>query len=95
MVDLYPDMTCHIYITASLEERVKRRYNQYEGKLTLEEIKNNIIERDKMHEDAGFNKKCEKTLEIDVTECKNVKESAQKILNKMITNNIISNEILK
>ena len=95
LVDLYPDMTCHIYITASLEERVKRRYNQYEGKLTLEEIKNNIIERDKMHEDAGFNKKCEKTLEIDVTECKNVKESAQKILNKMITNNIISNEILK
>ena len=95
LVELYPEMTCHVYITASLEERAKRRYNQYEGKLTLEEIKNTIIERDKMHEEAGFNKKCSKTLEIDVTECKSAKESSQKILNEMIMNNIINDKILK
>lgn len=83
LVDLYPDMDYHIYITASLKERVKRRYNEYKGKYTIEEIEKNIIKRDKIHKLAGFNKKCDKTIEVDITDCKNAKESAEKILQKM------------
>lgn len=83
LVDLYPDMDYHIYITASLKERVKRRYNEYKGKYTIEEIEKNIIKRDETHKLAGFNKKCDKTIEVDITDCKNAKESAEKILQKM------------
>lgn len=83
LVDLYPDMDYHIYITASLKERVKRRYNEYKGKYTIEEIEKNIIKRDEIHKLAGFNKKCDKTIEVDITDCKNAKESAEKILQKM------------
>ncbi len=35
LVDIYPNMDCHVFIKASLEERVKRRYNQYNGKYTM------------------------------------------------------------
>lgn len=83
LVDLYPDMDYHIYITASLKERVKRRYNEYQGKYSIEEIEKNIIKRDKTHKLAGFNKKCDKTIEVDITDCKNAKDSAEKILQKM------------
>lgn len=83
LVDLYPDMDYHIYITASLKERVKRRYNEYKGKYNIEEIEKNIIKRDETHKLAGFNKKCDKTIEVDITDCKNAKESAEKILQKM------------
>ena len=29
IITIYPDMTCHVYVTADFDERVKRRYNQY------------------------------------------------------------------
>lgn len=79
LVSLYPDMTCHIYITASLEERVKRRYYQYSQKYTLQEIENMIKQRDEIHEKAGFNKFYERSIKVDVTECKDAKESAKKV----------------
>ena len=80
LVRIYPSMTCHVFITASLEERVNRRYNQFNGKYTKEEIKQTILKRDKLHEKAGYNKKCDKTIIVDVTECKSAKESAEKVL---------------
>lgn len=89
LVEIYPDMTCHIYITAELNERIKRRYNQYNGKFSYEEIKNMIIQRDKLHDEAGFNLKCSKSIVIDVTECKNEQESTDKVINKLKELNII------
>lgn len=83
LVTIYPDMTYHVYITANLDERVKRRYNQYNGKYSKEEIKQMIIKRDEMHNLAGFNKICEKTIKVDVSECKDANESAKKVLNNM------------
>ena len=88
IITIYPNLTCHVYITAEFDERVKRRYNQYEGKYTTEEIKKMISERDKLHEQSGFNKMGEKSIKIDVTECKNSKESAQKVLKEL--NNFIN-----
>lgn len=83
LVRIYPDMTYHIFITASLEERVNRRYNQFNGKYSKEQIRNTILKRDRLHEQAGYNKKYENTIIVDVTECKSAKESADKVLKEL------------
>ena len=80
LLDIYPNMDCHMFVTATLEERIKRRYAQYNGKYTVEEITKMIESRDKIHEQSGFNKKGAKTITVDVTESKNAKEAAEKIL---------------
>lgn len=80
LLDIYPNMDCHVFVTATLEERIKRRYAQYNGKYTVEEITKMIESRDKLHEQSGFNKKGDKTITVDVTESKNAKEAAEKIL---------------
>ena len=83
LIRIYPNMTCHVFITASLEERVNRRYNQFNGKYTKEQIKDTIQKRDKLHEEAGYNNKNDKTVVVDVTECKSAKESAEKVLKSL------------
>ena len=80
LLDIYPDMDCHVFVTASLEERTKRRYTQYNGKYTVEEITKMIESRDKLHEQSGFNKKGARTITVDVTESKTAKEAAEKVL---------------
>lgn len=80
LLDIYPNMDCHVFVTATLEERIKRRYAQYNGKYTVEEITKMIESRDKLHKQSGFNKKGAKTITVDVTESKNAKEAAEKIL---------------
>ncbi len=80
IMEIYPEVDEHILVTADLEERVKRKYNQYQGKISKEEVRENILKRDKLQEDTGFYKKYDKTKIIDVTECKSAKESAEKIL---------------
>lgn len=94
IMEIYPDVEEHILVTASLEERVRRKWKQYQGKISEEELTENIIKRDKLQEATGFYKKYDKTKVIDVTECKNAKESTDKILqyfgewaNKYITLN--------
>lgn len=78
---IYPKTNYHFFITASLEERVKRKCIQYENnKEQYEEIKRNIEERDKLQEKAGFYKIEENTIVVDVTECKSVEESTNKVL---------------
>ena len=83
LVTIYPDMTVHVYITASLEERIKRRYNQYNQKYAIEDIREMILKRDKLHEMAGFNKLYEKSIKVDVSDCKNAEESAKKVINNI------------
>lgn len=83
LVAIYPDMTVHVYITANLEERVKRRYNQYNQKYAIEDIREMIIKRDKIHEAAGFNRLYEKSIKIDVSDCKSAEESAKKVINNI------------
>ena len=84
LVKIYPEMDLHIFITASLDERVKRRYNQLDKKYTIDEVRNTIIQRDILHEKSGFNEISSKTIKVDVTEDKSAKESAQKIYEKYI-----------
>lgn len=77
---IYPKTNYHFFITASLEERVKRKCIQYENKEEYEDVKNNIIERDSLQEKAGFYKIETNTIVVDVTECKNAEESTNKVL---------------
>ena len=79
LVDIYPNMDCHIFVTATLEERAKRRFNQLGGTISLEEVKKMLIESDFLHEKSGFNKICKNTIKVDITECKDSKESAKKV----------------
>ncbi len=83
LISIYPELDYHFFITASLDERVKRKCIQYKGEEDEKEIRNNIIKRDKLQEEAGFYKLSPNTKEIDVTECKTVEESTEKVLSNI------------
>ncbi len=91
---IYPELDYHFFITADLEERVRRKAIQYEGKVELEELKKHIETRDNLQEKAGFYKREEKTIAIDVTKCKNVQESTNKVLEQMGQLRTIGDEIV-
>lgn len=88
LMKIYPDLNYHFFLTASLEERIKRKSLQYEGNVDLLELRENIITRDNLHRSAGFYKKYDKTIVIDVTDCKSVLESAQKVFKYINVNNL-------
>lgn len=79
LMKIYPECDYHIFITADLEERVKRKAMQYDNK-NLEEIKENIIKRDELQKEAGYYDLSGITTVVDVTECKTAEESTNKVL---------------
>lgn len=79
IMKIYPDTDYHFFVTATLEERVRRKCIQY-GTNNIAEIKENIQTRDKLQEKAGFYEKSDKTIEIDVTNCANASEAINKML---------------
>lgn len=83
LMTIYPDLDYHFFITADLDERVRRKCIQYHNKEEFETIKNNIIARDDLQEKAGFYKLSPITEVIDVTECKSVEESTEKVMRKI------------
>ena len=80
IVKMYPDVTKHFFIDASIEERTNRKYMQYNKEIPKEQIKEMIQTRDELQEKSGYYKIYPQTKIIDVTNCKNAKESAQKVL---------------
>ena len=80
LMQIYPNMDYHLFITASLDERVKRKCIQYKGKEDIKAVKKNIRIRDFLQKLAGFYKIYSNTIKIDVTECKSVEESTNKVL---------------
>lgn len=80
LIKIYPDLDYHFFITASLEERIKRKMIQYGNNANYEEIKQNIIMRDELQEKAGYYKIYNNTIKIDVTDCKSADESSRKVL---------------
>ena len=83
LMEIYPKLDYHLFITASLEERVKRKCIQYNEKNSKASVKRNIKIRDNLQKMAGFYKIYPNTIEIDVTNCKSVKESTDKVLENM------------
>ena len=89
LMSIYPELDYHFFITAALDERVRRKATQYGGNANLQELKEHIILRDELQQKAGFYNLSKKTIEIDVTECKSVKESAEKLLQYINRENIL------
>lgn len=83
IVKMYPDVTYHFFITASIDERIRRKFIQYNGKLSQEQIKETIEKRDKLQKETGYYDIYDNTKIIDVTNCKNVKESCEKVLDNI------------
>jgi len=79
---IYPDCDYHLFITADLEERVKRKASQYNDK-SLEEVRQNIIKRDELQKEVGYYDITDRTIVIDVTDCKTIEEGADKVLNAL------------
>ena len=79
VLNIYPKCDYHLFITADLEERVKRKASQYIGK-SLEEVRENIVKRDELQKEVGYYDISEMTKVIDVTDCKSALESAEKVL---------------
>ena len=91
IVKMYPEVTYHFFITASLEERINRKYIQYNKEIPKEKIKEMIEKRDELQEQSGYYNIYPQTKIIDVTECKNAEESAKKIMKnikELVTNGI-------
>ncbi len=79
IVRMYPDFTYHFFIDASIEERINRKYMQYNKEIEKEKIRKMIEERDKLQEKTGYYKIYPQTKIIDVTRCKTVEEAAEKV----------------
>ncbi len=79
IIKMYPAVTYHFFIDASIEERTNRKYKQYHKKIAKEEIRKMLEERDRLQEKTGYYKIYPQTKRIDVTECKNVKEATEKV----------------
>lgn len=80
LMKIYPNLDYHFFIKASLEERVRRKLIQYKDANSYEDVKENIVARDKLQEASGYYKIYDNTIEIDVTNCKDVKESTNEVL---------------
>ncbi len=85
LMKIYPNLDYHFLITASLDERVKRKCIQYNGEVNEEEVRKNIIERDTLQDASGYYRQYDKTIVVDVTDCKAVKDSANKVLKHIYT----------
>ena len=83
LMNIYPNLDYHFLITASLEERVKRKMKQYGENSNYEEVKENIVKRDELQNQTGYYKVYDNTIKVDVTDCKTVEESAKKVLENM------------
>lgn len=80
LMRIYPNLDYHLFITADLEERIKRKMKQYGQNASYDEIKENILKRDELQEKSGYYKIYENTIKIDVTNCHSVEESTNEVL---------------
>ena len=83
IIKMYPDVTYHFFIDASIEERTNRKYLQYNKEIPKEQIKEMIQVRDELQEKSGYYKIYPQTKIIDVTNCKSAKESEKLVLENM------------
>lgn len=84
LVNIYPNLDYHFFIVADLEKRIERKAIQYKNtNISMEKLKEHILERDKLQEKAGYYREYENTIEVDVTNCNSPKESAMEIYKRI------------
>lgn len=92
--NVLPDATLKIYLSADIDERAKRRYNEHlndYNKVKLEEVKEAIIKRDydDMTRKESPLKKASDAVEIDTTNL-TIEQVADKIISLLANQNIIN-----
>lgn len=80
LMKIYPDLDYHFLVTASLEERIRRKCIKYNNTISQEEVRQNIVQRDKVQEQSGYYKQYKNTIVVDVTACKTIEDSAKEVL---------------
>lgn len=83
LMEIYPKLNYHLFITATLSERVRRKCIQYNEGKNPKEIKRNIRLRDWLQKMAGFYRIYPNTIQVDVTDCASAEESTNKVLEYM------------
>ena len=83
IVKMYPDVTYHFFIEASIDERTNRKYMQYNKEIPKEQVKEMIKLRDELQEKSGYYVIYPQTKILDVTNCKSAKESEKLVLENM------------
>ena len=83
IVKMYPDVSRHFFIDASLEERTNRKYMQYNKEIPKEQVKEMIKLRDELQEKSGYYVIYPQTKILDVTNCKSAKEAEELVLESM------------
>lgn len=83
IVKMYPDVTYHFFLDASIKERTNRKYMQYNKEIPKEQIEEMIKSRDELQEKSGYYKIYPQTQIIDVTNCKNADEATEIVLQNM------------
>ena len=84
---VFPEADVKIFLTATIEQRAKRRAKEFEEKgikVSLNEIKENIIHRDKIDSNRSVSplKKAEDAIEIDTSKV-TIEEQVNLILNEV------------
>lgn len=75
---IYNTLDYHFFITAELDERVRRKSIQYNNESKI--IKEHIEKRDYLQKEAGFYKIYDNTIVVDTTNCKSIKEATEKLI---------------
>lgn len=88
IVKMYPDVTYHFFIDASIEERTNRKYMQYNKEIKKDKIRKMIEERDKLQEKTGYYKIYPQTKIIDITNCKTIEEATEKVFQNIERGNV-------
>jgi len=87
IVNMYPKVDYHFLLVADIDERVRRKMNQYKGEITADELKEHIQKRDELQKQSGYYKIHPITKVIDVTACKTVEDETNKIMEFIKNNN--------
>lgn len=87
IVNMYPKVDYHFLLVADMDERVRRKMNQYKGEITADELKEHIQKRDELQKQSGYYKIHPITKVIDVTACKTVEDETNKIMEFIKNNN--------
>lgn len=86
ILKIYPETQYHFFVVADLKERINRKFIQYKGEVSKEELEKHITKRDELQKDSGFYEKNSKTIVVDVTDCKSAEESAELLMSKININ---------
>lgn len=81
---VFPDADLKIYLTASIEERARRRFKEFQDKgigIDIDEVKNNIEKRDRIDSGREISPlmKADNAIEIDTSDL-TVEEELQKLV---------------